>query len=72
MTNAPITVIGADGRTITTATNSAGVFDVLVAAPGTYKVSTPPRESEPGHYSEDVTVSSPGATVDVSLQITEP
>jgi hypothetical protein len=42
-------------------------FDV---PPGTYTVSAPQQE-EPGHYSATVTVNN-GATVNVSLQITEP
>ena len=68
--NATITVTRPDGTVAATATtNGSGVFDFDVS-PGTYTVSAPQQE-EPGRYSATVTVNN-GATVNVSLQITEP
>ena len=68
--NATITVTRPDGTVAATATTDAsGVFDFDVS-PGTYTVSAPQQE-EPGRYSATVTVNN-GATVNVSLQITEP
>jgi hypothetical protein len=68
--NATITVTRPDGTVAATATtNASGVFDFDVS-PGTYTVSAPLQE-EPGHYSATVTVNN-GATVNVSLQVTEP
>ncbi len=68
--NATITVTRPDGTVAATAaTNASGVFDFDVS-PGTYTVSAPPQE-EPGHYSATVTLNN-GATVNVSLQVTEP
>jgi hypothetical protein len=68
--NATITATRPDGTVAATATtNASGVFDFDVS-PGTYTVSAPQQE-EPGHYSATVTVSN-GATVNVSLQVTEP
>jgi len=68
--NATITVTRPDGTgAATSTTNASGVFDFDVS-PGTYIVSAPQQE-EPGHYSATVTVNN-GATVNVSLQITEP
>jgi hypothetical protein len=67
---ATITATRPDGTVAATATTSAsGVFDFDLS-PGTYTVSAPQQE-EPGHYSATVTVSN-GATVNVSLQVTEP
>jgi hypothetical protein len=68
--NATITATRPDGAVAATAsTNASGVFDFDVS-PGTYTVSAPQQE-EPGHYSATVTVSN-GATVNVSLRVTEP
>jgi hypothetical protein len=68
--NAAITVTRPDGTVAaTSATNASGEFDFDVS-PGTYTVSAPQQE-EPGRYSATVTVNN-GATVNVSLQITEP
>jgi hypothetical protein len=68
--NATITVTRPDGTVAATATtNGSGLFDVDVS-PGTYTVSAPQQE-EPGQYRATVTVNN-GATVNVSLQITEP
>ncbi len=68
--DAAITATRPDGTVAATATtNASGVFDFDVS-PGTYTVSAPQQE-EPGHYSATVTVSN-GATVNVSLQVTEP
>ncbi len=68
--NATITATRPDGTLAATATTSAsGVFDFEVS-PGTYTVSAP-QQDEPGHYTATVTVSN-GATVNVSLQVTEP
>jgi hypothetical protein len=68
--NATITVTRRNGTVAATATtNASGVFGFDVP-PGTYTVSTAQQE-EPGHYSATVTVNN-GATVNVSLQITEP
>ena len=68
--NATITVTRRDGTVAATGTtNASGVFGFDVP-PGTYTVSTAQQE-EPGHYSATVTVKN-GATVNVSLQITEP
>ena len=68
--NATITVTRFDGTAAATATtNDIGVFDFDVP-PGTYTVSAPQQE-EPGLYRAIVTVKN-GATVNVSLQVTEP
>ena len=65
-----ITVTKPDGTIVaSTVTSSAGVFDVDVPA-GRYTVATPPQ-NQPGIYRAEVSVQ-PGATVDVSLEITEP
>jgi len=67
---ATITAARSDGTIVAkTTTNSAGGFDVELPA-GTYTVATP-QQSEPGRYSAQVTVH-PRATVDVSLEVTEP
>jgi Carboxypeptidase regulatory-like domain/Bacterial Ig domain len=68
--NATITVTRPDGTVAATATTDAsGVFDFDVS-PGTYTVSALQQE-EPGRYSATVTIKK-AATVNVSLQITEP
>ncbi len=68
--NAAITATRPDGTVAGTATtNASGVFEFDLS-PGTYTVSAPQQE-EPGRYSATVTVNN-GATVTVSLQITEP
>ena len=68
--DATITATRSDGTLAATATTSAsGVFDFDLS-PGTYTVSAP-QQDEPGHYSATVMVSN-GATVNVSLQVTEP
>jgi Carboxypeptidase regulatory-like domain len=68
--NATITLKRPNGTVAATATtNASGVFEFDVS-PGTYTVSAPQQE-EPGRYSAAVMVNN-GATVNVSLQITEP
>ena len=68
--NATITLTRPNGTVVATATtNASGVFEFDVS-PGTYTVSAPQQE-EPGRYSATVMVNN-GATVNVSLQITEP